>query len=181
MRGFILLKPEVIQRNLIGKIVSFIEDKGFKIIGLKMVTPTRNQIQQLYKDHKDSLHFENLIDLCSNEPVITIAIETPPGLDSLEILKVLQGKQDITGTIRFYYSLHPNRGVLHCSSQGDGLRESQIFFSESEINSYIKVLDEWIISTHQRASLTEKEIVNHSENTLNPNLNGRHIDLFLNT
>lgn len=145
MRGFILLKPESVQRNLIGKIICFIEDKGLKITGLKMLTPTKEQIQKLYRERMDSPHYEELIELCMDGPVVAIVMESPLGIDSAELLKDLQGKQDITGTIRFYFSSHPSRGVLHCSSPGEGLRESSIFFEETELNSYIKVLDEWII------------------------------------
>lgn len=145
MRGFILLKPESVQRNLIGRIICFIEDKGLKITGLKMLTPTKEQIQKLYRERMDSPHYEELIELCMDGPVVAIVMESPLGIDSAEVLKDLQGKQDITGTIRFYFSSHPSRGVLHCSSPGEGLRESLIFFEETELNSYIKVLDEWII------------------------------------
>ncbi|KAF0815842.1 MULTISPECIES: nucleoside-diphosphate kinase [Cytobacillus] len=146
MRGFILLKPEAVQRNLIGKIICFIEDKGLKITGLKMLTPTRDQIQSMYHDRKDSPHYENLIDLCLDGPVVAIVMESPLGIDSAEILKDLQGKHDIPGTIRYYFSSHPTRGVLHCSSPGEVYRESSIFFSENELNVYRKVLDDWIIS-----------------------------------
>jgi nucleoside-diphosphate kinase len=150
MRGFILLKPEAIQRNLIGKIICFIEDKGLKITALKMLTATKEQIQELYVDHKESPHYQDLINCCLDGPVVAIAVESPSGIDSAELLKDLQGKHDISGTVRFYFSSHMSRGVLHCSSPGEGLRESLIFFSEKDINNYIKVLDEWIISKLSR-------------------------------
>ncbi|WP_051287491.1 nucleoside-diphosphate kinase [Paenibacillus taiwanensis] len=146
MRAFILLKPEVVQRNLIGKIICFIEDKGLKIVGLKMITATREQIEELYEGHKASAHYGVLINCCLDGPVVAITVESPLGIDSAELLKDLQGKHDIAGTVRFYFSSHPSRGVLHCSSPGDGHRESSIFFSLAEINNYTKVLDQWIIA-----------------------------------
>jgi nucleoside-diphosphate kinase len=179
MRGFILLKPESIQRNLVGKILCFIEDKGLKIVGLKMLTPTIKQIQELYCEHKESPHFEDLIRLSSNHPVIAIALESPIGVDSSELMKDLQGKHDVSGTIRFYYSSHPTRGVLHCSTPGSGLRESSIFFSESEINHYNKVLDDWIASNHNEHSPTMKENVKSNETKFNQGLEGRKVDLLL--
>lgn len=148
MRGFILLKPEAVQRNLVGKILCFIEDKGLKIIALKMLTATRQQIHELYRSHKESPHYDALIDCCIDGPVVAIAMESPSGIDAAELLKDLQGKYDIAGTIRYYFSSHPSRGVLHCSSPGEGLRESLIFFKETEINNYTKILDEWIIAKH---------------------------------
>jgi len=165
LRGFILIKPEAIQRNLVGKILCFIEDKGFKLVGLKMLTPTKNQIQKLYAEHKDSLHYEKLIHLSSNGPVIAIAIQSPLGIDSAELVKDLQGKHDIAGTIRFYFSSHPSRGVIHCSSPGEGLKESLIFFSETEISHYQKVLDEWVVSTQNITESYENYKDGELENT----------------
>lgn len=180
MRGFILLKPESIQRNLVGKILVFIEDKGLKIVGLKMLTPTINQIKDLYCEHTESSHFGDLVRLSSNEPVIAIALESPIGVDASELMKDLQGKHDVSGTIRFYYSSHPTRGVLHCSTPGSGLRESSIFFSESEINHYNKVLDDWILLNHNEHSPAKQENVQSKETKFKQGLEGRKVDLFLN-
>ncbi|MGR3765957.1 nucleoside-diphosphate kinase [Rossellomorea sp. NS-SX7] len=180
MRGFVLLKPEAIQRNLVGKIVCFIEDKGLKIIGLKMITATEDQIRQLYGEHQTSSHYDNLINLCANGPVVAIAIESPLGIDSAELLKDLQGKHDVSGTIRFYFSSHPSRGVLHCSSSGEGVRESSIFFNESEINNYRKVLDEWIVSNHTTASSFDSSKPRNSEPLMSRGMDGRKVDLLFN-
>ncbi|PFA69825.1 hypothetical protein CN378_03390 [Bacillus sp. AFS015802] len=180
LRGFILLKPEAIQRNLVGKIVCFIEEKGLKIIGLKMITATKYQIRQLYEEHKHSSHYDDLINLCSNGPAVAVAIESPLGIDSAELLKDLQGRHDVAGTIRFYFSSHPSRGVLHCSSPGEGIRESAIFFTESEINNYHKVLDDWIISNHYIPPSYNSEKPKNSESTINKRFEGSKADLFLN-
>lgn len=146
MRGFILLKPEAIQRNLVGEILKCIELKGFKITALKMLSATREQIQELYREHKEKSHYEVLINCCLDGPVVAILLDSPIGIDTPSLLKELQGKPDTLGTLRFYFSTHPSRGVLHCSSPGDVERESAIFFKESERIQYKKVLDEWIIA-----------------------------------
>lgn len=129
-----------------GKILCFIEDKGLKIIGLKILSATREQIEQLYRDHKESAHYENLIKASIDGPVVAIAMESPLQNNSAELLKNLQGKYYVTGSIRFYFSSQPTRGVLHCSSPGEVLRETAIFFSEYELITYNKAQDDWVIA-----------------------------------
>jgi nucleoside-diphosphate kinase len=177
--SLILLKPEAIQRNLVGKIICFIEDKGLKMVGLKMITPDEKQIQQLYSEHTDYPHYEDLINLTTNGPVIAIAIELPVDIDSGEQVKNLQGKHDINGTIRFFFSLHPSRGVIHCSSQGEGAREVSIFFSEEEIANYYKDLDDWIVFYSNNHSVNQDGIKKEDKQRLNKKAQSGKADLLI--
>ncbi|PNQ82325.1 nucleoside-diphosphate kinase [Paenibacillus sp. F4] len=152
MRGFILLKPEAVQRNLIGRILCYIEDKGLKVVALKILTATRDQIENLYQEHINSPHYQTLINCCLDGPAVAIAVESPLGIDSASLLKDIQGKPDLGGSIRYYFSSHPSRGILHCSSSGEGIRESLLFFSEPEIIKYNKALDDWLIARQTEKS-----------------------------
>lgn len=150
MRGFILLKPEAVQRNLVGKIISMLEDKGLKIIALKMLTATRKQIEDLYGHLHHEPHYSVIIDCCLDGPVVALALETPVGVDAAQTVTDLQGKFDVAGTVRYYFASHPSRSVLHCSDTGKGDREISIFFNEEELNTYNKILDDWIVAKHYR-------------------------------
>lgn len=145
MKGFILLKPETIQRNLVGKIITILEEKGLKIVALKMLLATKQQIEELYGHLNEVPHYNGIIECCLDGPVIAIVVESPPPIDSSKLITDLQGKFDLYGTIRFLFVSHPSRSVLHCSEPNEGERELKIFFNERELVDYHKLLDEWII------------------------------------
>lgn len=143
--GFILLKPEAIQRNITGKIINIIEEKGLKIVALKMLSASEKQIRELYTEWTHLPYFEDMIRCSVDSPVIAMIVEAPTKSDCSLLINDLQGKYDIYGTIRHRFVTHPSRNVIHCSNNSeDALRESRIFFSESEICKYVKVLDQWL-------------------------------------
>ncbi|MEX3625411.1 nucleoside-diphosphate kinase [Viridibacillus arvi] len=145
-KGFVLIKPEALQRNLVGKVISTLEDKGLKIIALKMLQPTKEQIFELYKQYKDLPHFSKIIECTTDGPVVAIVVSIVGELDPSSIISLLQGRYDIPGTIRHAYSPHISRNVVHCSDDyilAD--KEIPIFFSEEEIYNYNKVLDQYLI------------------------------------
>jgi nucleoside-diphosphate kinase len=146
MRGFVLMKPEVIQRNLVGKIITMLENKGLKIVAIKMLKASDYQIRTMYK-HLESLDFFEKIILNSTDgPVIAMVLESVGEIDPNEILTLAQGKLDVSGSIRYLFVTHQSRNVIHCSDNAEmAEKEINLFFSEDEIIKYTKVLDEWLI------------------------------------
>lgn len=145
-KGFLLMKPEAIQRNFIGKIFSVLEDKGLKIIGFKMLQPTTEQIYELYKQYQELPHFKRLIECTSDGPVIPVVVSTVGDIDPAELLTQMQGRYNIAGTIRFDLASHISRNVIHCSDDYIvAEKELSIFFKKDEICDYEKVLDQFLI------------------------------------
>jgi nucleoside-diphosphate kinase len=144
LRAFVLLKPETIQRNIAGRIISDLEDKGLKIIAIKMLMATREQIEQLYSQWRDLQYFDQMVAHSIDGPAIAIALEAPSGLEASSLLGTLQGSWQAPGTIRHRYVAHQSRNVIHCSDNPDAsAREIPIFFDENELCRYDKDLDRW--------------------------------------
>lgn len=148
MRGFILLKPEAIQRNLTGKIITILEEKGLKISAIKMLFPSKEQIVDLYQEHIELEYFNNIIECSTDGPVIAMIVETIFGTDASVIATDLQGDINLPGTIRYQFALHKSRNVIHCSKNyKEAEREIQIFFSNEELLEYVKEQEKWLVES----------------------------------
>jgi len=102
----VLIKPDAIQRNLSGKIITRIEDTGLKIIGLKMIIIDKNLAEKHYQEHKEKPFFKNLVDFISSSPVIAIAINGPNSIKKIRTLMGQTNPQDSPpGTIRGDYGI----------------------------------------------------------------------------
>jgi nucleoside-diphosphate kinase len=146
MRGFALIKPEAIQRNLVGRILSSLEDKGFKILALKMLQASKQQIQNMYGHLEHLPYFNKIIECSTDGPVIAMVLELPGDIDPNLILTKCQGTFETPGTLRYDFVTHPSRNVLHCSDDYlHAEKELNLFFLEEEICQYNKVLDDWLI------------------------------------
>ena len=145
MRGFVLLKPEAVQRNLVGRLISAIEDKGLKIIALKMLQAELEQVRQLYGHLESRPYYQQMLSYAMDGPVIAMVVDAPGAIDASALLTQLQGTFKSSGTLRFRFVSHPSRNVLHCSENSDAAeREIASFVAPHEVCEYEKVLDRWL-------------------------------------
>ncbi|GGH58135.1 nucleoside-diphosphate kinase [Rothia aerolata] len=100
-RSLILVKPDGVQRNLIGEVLSRFETKGYKIVDLKMLTPTEEILTQHYAEHEGKPFFRPLVEFMSSGPVVALILE---GERVIEGARTIMGSSDPTtapaGTIR---------------------------------------------------------------------------------
>ncbi len=145
-RTFVMVKPDGVQRGLIGEIVSRLERKGLKIVAMKMLWIRREMAEEHYAEHKDKPFFSNLVSYITSGPVVAMVVE---GKDAVKVVRKIVGATNPVeaepGTIRGDFALDIGRNVVHASdSLQSAEREIAIFFSESEIVSYRRADEPWI-------------------------------------
>ncbi len=143
----LMIKPDAVQRGLIGKIISRIEEKGLKIIGLKMEILTDSSIEQLYDIHLKKSFFPILKAFIMSGPIVALAIQGP---NAVKVVRKLCGATNSPeaepGTIRGDLGLHLTKNIVHSSDQPDRAKyELGILFKENELQSYTQINEKWIM------------------------------------
>lgn len=145
-RTFIMVKPDGIQRGLIGEIVRRFERKGFQLVGAKLMQMTREQAERHYAEHTGKPFFERLVNFITSGPVLAMVWQ---GDEVIALSRTMMGKTNtkeaLPGTIRGDYAVHTNLNVIHGSDSPESAeREIQHFFRPEELLDYNKVLNVWI-------------------------------------
>lgn len=147
----IIIKPDAVQRNLIGEIVSRFERKGLKIIGLKMMSVEDTLLEEHYSHIKDKPFFPGIRNFMKSSPVVVIALE---GINAVSAIRLLVGPTKAweanAGTIRGDFSLSTQSNIVHASdSVENGLLEIDRFFSPEELFTYEKVDTDFVYAEHK--------------------------------
>ncbi|MFD1389448.1 nucleoside-diphosphate kinase [Oceanobacillus sp. FSL W7-1293] len=145
-RTFLMVKPDGVQRNLIGDIVARFEQKGFKLAGAKLMTISTDLAETHYGEHKERPFFGELVDFITSGPVFAMVWE---GENVVASARTMMGKTNpleaLPGTIRGDYGINVGKNIIHGSdSLESASREINLFFDEKELNSYNKQQDAWI-------------------------------------
>ncbi|NSL52296.1 nucleoside-diphosphate kinase [Calidifontibacillus erzurumensis] len=145
-RTFIMVKPDGVQRNLVGEIVSRFEKKGFKLVGAKLMTVSKELAEQHYAEHKERPFFGELVDFITSSPVFAMVWE---GENVIATARQMMGKTNpaeaLPGTIRGDFGLTVGKNVVHGSDSPESAeREINLWFKENEISEYSKQVDEWV-------------------------------------
>jgi nucleoside-diphosphate kinase len=145
-RTFLMVKPDGVQRGLIGEIVSRFERKGFTLVAAKLMTVSKERAEKHYAEHHGRPYFDDLVRFITSGPVFAMVWE---GDQVIALSRLMIGKTNSLeaqpGTIRGDYAVHTNRNLIHGSdSPENAAREIAIFFDESELVSYTKAVQTWI-------------------------------------
>lgn len=145
-KTLIIIKPDTVQRGLIGEIICRFEKKGLKIVGMKLAFVTREQAESHYGEHKGKPFYDELISFITSSPVVFMAVE---GDNAILLTRRLAGATKTEdaqpGTIRGDYAKHTNRNIVHTSDGPESAkRELELFFRPDEILTYARNNDEWI-------------------------------------
>lgn len=145
-RTFLMIKPDGVQRGLMGRIISRFEDKGFKLIGGKFLIPTEEQAKRHYAEHEGKPFYGELIDFITSGPVFAMVWEAD---DVITLSRTLMGKTKVydalPGTIRGDFAAHTPFNLIHGSdSPESAAREIANFFTEDELSVYEKNIAAWL-------------------------------------
>lgn len=145
-RTFLMVKPDGVQRNLIGEIVSRFEKKGFQLVGGKLMTISQELAENHYGEHKERPFFGELVDFITSGPVFAMVWE---GENVIATARQMMGatnpKDAAPGTIRGDYAVQVGMNIIHGSdSPESAVREIGIFFKEEELNTYDKAINKWV-------------------------------------
>lgn len=145
-RTFLMIKPDGVQRGLIGEIVSRFERKGLQLSAAKFMVISRELAERHYEEHKGKGFYEPLLDFIASGPVFAMVWQ---GDNVIALSRALIGKTDaidaLPGTIRSDFAVHTNFNLIHGSdSAANAEREIGIFFSQAELVDYEHTIQRWI-------------------------------------
>ena len=145
-RTLVLLKPDCVQRRLMGRIISRFEDKGLRIIALKMLWITPELAKQHYAEHVDKPFYSGLERFITGALIVAMIIE---GLEAIQLVRDMlgatSGLKSVPGTIRGDYSSSRQMNLVHASDGPDAAqREITLYFSDTEICAFEPTLTPWL-------------------------------------
>lgn len=146
-RTLIIIKPDGVERSLIGQIITRFEQRGLKIIGMKMLQVSNDLARKHYAIHEGKPFFEPLIQYITSSPVVVMALEGPEAIQvARNTIGATKPVEATAGSIRGDFGLMVGRNLVHGSdSPENGLAEIALWFDESELISYERSLDRWIL------------------------------------
>lgn len=144
-RTLVLLKPDALQRDLLGEILCRFERKGLKIVAMKFIHLSDAQLDEHYAHHKAKPFFAGLKKFMMQTPVVGMVLE---GIEAIEAVRVLVGATDplkaVPGTIRADFSMKTSSNLVHASdSPENAAAEVKRFFKDDELFSYEKISDRY--------------------------------------
>tara|TARA_Y100000589_G_scaffold275517_1_gene269653 strand:+ start:77 stop:532 length:456 start_codon:yes stop_codon:yes gene_type:complete len=137
-RTFVAIKPDGVQRGLISEILGRFEKKGFKLVGLKQLIPSKELAQKHYGVHKERPFFSDLVDFISSGPVIAMVWEGDGViLSARKLIGSTKPLEAEPGTIRGDLAINIGRNIIHGSDGQDTASfEIELWFDENEINEW---------------------------------------------
>ncbi|WP_092984890.1 nucleoside-diphosphate kinase [Lacicoccus qingdaonensis] len=145
-KTFLMIKPDGVQRNLIGPIVSRLENKGFKIAGAKLMNVSEDLAKTHYQEHQDKPFFGELVDFITSGPVFAMVLEGENVISTARLVVGSTNPQEAApGTIRGDFGLTVGKNIIHGSDSAESAeREINLFFDEAEILDYSLINKDWI-------------------------------------
>lgn len=145
-RTLIILKPDAVQRQLMGKIISRFEEKGLKIVGARFNKIPRETLETHYADHKGKPFYEGLVDFMSRSPVLILALE---GRGAIAVCRKMMGatfgSNAEPGTIRGDLGISDSFNLVHGSDSPEAAeKELALFFQDGQLVSYDLISGPWI-------------------------------------
>jgi len=151
-RTLIILKPDAVQRGLVGKVLSRFEERGFSISGMKMVQLTPELLREHYAHIADKPFFPGIASFMSSCPVVVAVIE---GKEAVQVMRDMCGptnaRKALPGTIRGDFALSMQCNVIHASdSLESAQKEVARFFKPEELHSYSRMLHDITYSADEK-------------------------------
>ena len=146
-RSFVAIKPDAVQRGLIGPIIQRFEQKGLKLVGLKLLQVTKERASKHYEEHIGKPFYEGLISFITSGPVVAMAWQGPNAVATCrQVIGKTKPADAEPGTIRFDYSMVMERNIIHgADSPENAEREIAIFFEKDELlGDWDRCTDKWL-------------------------------------
>lgn len=146
-RTLILIKPDGVQRGLIGEIITRIEKRGLKLAGLKLMQVSEELARQHYAEHQERPFFGTLVQFITSGPLVAMAVEGPNAIAQMrKMMGSTNPLEAAPGTIRGDYALTVSFNIIHGSDGPESAaRELKLFFKDGEMVTYNRNVDIWIM------------------------------------
>ena len=146
-RTFLAIKPDGVQRGLVGEIIGRFEAKGFKLVGMKLMTASRELAEQHYGVHKERPFFAGLVDFITSGPIVAMVWEGSGVVASArKMIGATNPLNSEPGTIRGDLAVNVGRNIIHGSDAVEtAQQEISLWFKEEELSAWTPSLTPWIV------------------------------------
>ncbi|MEG4228567.1 nucleoside-diphosphate kinase [Microcoleus sp. N9_B2] len=146
-RTFLAIKPDGVQRGLVGEIIGRFEGKGFKLVGMKLITASRELAEQHYGVHKERPFFAGLVDFITSGPMVAMVWEGSGVVASArKMIGATNPLNSEPGTIRGDLAVNVGRNIIHGSDAVETAHaEISLWFKEEELSAWTPCLNPWIV------------------------------------
>lgn len=147
-RTLVLVKPDGVQRLLVGRILARYEDRGLKIVGLKLVRVDHALAEAHYAVHREKPFFAGLVEFITSAPLVAAVLEGP---DAIAVVRTLNGAtrpvEAAPGTVRGDFALETAQNLVHASdSAATAAAELALWFAPDELLAYERDVDSWVLA-----------------------------------
>ena len=147
-RTLVLVKPDGVQRLLVGRILARYEERGLRIVGLKLVQVDRDLAERHYAVHREKPFFAGLVEFITSAPLVALALEGP---DAVAVVRAMNGatrpNQADPGTIRGDLALVTSQNLVHASDSPETAQfELDLWFRPEELVGYAREIDRWVLA-----------------------------------
>jgi nucleoside-diphosphate kinase len=147
-RTLLLVKPDGVQRQLVGRVLTRFEERGLKIVGLKLVQVDRALAEEHYAVHRERPFFAGLVDFITSSPLVAAALEGP---NAIAIVRAMNGAtrphEAAPGSIRGDFAVETAQNLVHASDgEETAAAELALWFRPEELLSYEREVDRWVLA-----------------------------------
>ncbi len=147
-RTLLLVKPDGVQRQLVGRVLARFEERGLKIVGLKLVQVDRSLAERHYAVHRDKPFFAGLVEFITSGPLVAAALEGP---NAIAIVRAMNGAtrphEAEPGSIRGDFAVETAQNLVHASdSEETAASELALWFAPGELLDYEREIDRWVLA-----------------------------------
>jgi nucleoside-diphosphate kinase len=147
-RTLVLVKPDGVQRQLTGRILARYEERGLKVVGLKLVNVDRDLAERHYAAHREKPFFGGLVEFIISAPLVALALEGP---NAISVVRAINGAtrphEAAPGTIRGDFALETAQNIVHASDGPEAaVSELALWFNDAELLEYERDVDRWVLA-----------------------------------
>jgi nucleoside-diphosphate kinase len=147
-RTLVLIKPDGVQRQLVGRILARYEERGLKVVGLKLVQVDRALAERHYAVHRQKPFFDSLVDFIISAPLVALALDGP---NAIAVVRAINGAtrphEAAPGTVRGDFALETAQNIVHASDGPEtAVDELALWFSPDELFEYERDVDRWVLA-----------------------------------
>lgn len=149
-RTLVLVKPDGVQRGLIGEVISRLERRGLRLTGAKFMQVSQQLAETHYAIHKGKPFYEGLIRYITSAPVMAMTWEGPNAVAAVrQTMGATRPTEAAPGSLRHDFALEVGRNLTHASdSPENGVQEVKLWFEESELVSWNREIDRWVFESN---------------------------------
>ena len=150
-RTLVLIKPDGVQRLLAGRILARYEDRGLKLVALKLIHVSAELAERHYAVHREKPFFRGLVDFITSGPLVAAVLEGPNAIAAVRAMNGATRPHDAApGSIRGDFALETAQNLVHASdSPENAATEIELWFDASDLHDYEREIDRWVLAPEE--------------------------------